>query len=210
MLEVGVRLERAGSIASRDDVFYLTAEEQRRALASPSDRRTLVSSRRAERERLMAAPPALTYGKEAPPPPPYTVFPKDAGANLRAVFWVADRIFGADMKDQAATATVLKGVGAAPGTYTGPVRIIRDETEFEKIRAGDVLVCPVTSPVWSIIFPSVGALVTNTGGVLSHPAIIAREYRVPAVVATSNATEVLHDGQLVTVDGQAGTITVSG
>jgi pyruvate,water dikinase len=84
-----------------------------------------------------------------------------------------------------------------------------DETEFDKIRAGDVLVCPVTSPVWSVLFPSVGALVTNSGGILSHPAIIAREYGIPAVVATANATATLKDGQVVVVDGDAGTVVAA-
>jgi pyruvate,water dikinase len=83
-----------------------------------------------------------------------------------------------------------------------------DESEFGKLRPGDVLVCPVTSPVWSVLFPSVGALVTDTGGLLSHPAIIAREYAVPAVVATGNATALLADDQVVTVDGGAGRIEV--
>ena len=64
--------------------------------------------------------------------------------------------------------------------------------------------CPVTSPVWSV--PSIGALVTDTGGILSHPAIIAREYRTPAVVATGNATALLGDGQMVEVDGSQGTV----
>jgi pyruvate,water dikinase len=85
------------------------------------------------------------------------------------------------------------------------VRVVLGEHEFDKIRAGDVLVCPITSPVWSVLFPSVGALVTDTSGILSHPAIIAREYRVPAVVATGNATSLLHDGRIVSVDGTAGT-----
>jgi phosphoenolpyruvate synthase/pyruvate phosphate dikinase len=68
------------------------------------------------------------------------------------------------------------------------------------------VVCPVTSPVWSVLFPSIGALVTDNGGVLSHPAIIAREYGVPAVVATESGTSVLRDGQVVTVDGTAGVV----
>jgi pyruvate,water dikinase len=68
------------------------------------------------------------------------------------------------------------------------------------------MVCPTTSPVWAVPFPSVGALVTDSGGILSHPAIIAREHRVPAVVATGNATQSLKDGQTVTVDGTAGSV----
>lgn len=90
---------------------------------------------------------------------------------------------------------VLSGIAVSAGSYTGPVRIIRSEREFARLRPGDVLVCPVTSPVWSVLFPSIGALVTDIGGMLSHPAIIAREYRLPAVVATGDATSRLTDGR---------------
>jgi pyruvate,water dikinase len=100
----------------------------------------------------------------------------------------------------------VRGVAACPGRYTGPVRVVTDETEFGKLQPGDVLVCPETTAAWSLLFPSVGALVTDTGGLLSHPAIIAREYRVPAVLATGNATRLLRDGQIVTVDGFTGEV----
>lgn len=83
-----------------------------------------------------------------------------------------------------------------------------NEREFDKLQSGDVLVCPATTPMWSVLFSNVGALVTNTGGILSHPAIIAREYRVPAVVATGNATSLLQDGQIVTVDGDTGKVEI--
>ena len=102
---------------------------------------------------------------------------------------------------------VLSGVAASPGTYRGEVRIVRDETEFERVWAGDVVVCPTTSPLWSLLFPIIGVLVTDEGGALSHPAIIAREHGVPAVVATRVATTTLCDGQQVVVDGGAGTVT---
>ena len=101
---------------------------------------------------------------------------------------------------------LVRGIAASPGRYTGTVRVIMSEHEFGKLQPGDVLVCPITSPVWSVLFSSVGALVTDSGGVLSHSAIIAREYRVPAVVATGNVTAVVRDGQSVTVDGGAGTV----
>jgi pyruvate,water dikinase len=71
-----------------------------------------------------------------------------------------------------------------------------------------VVVCPVTSPAWSVVFPSMGALVTDMGGILSHPAIIAREHGIPAVVGTGNATDVLRDGQTVTVDGTTGVVEI--
>ena len=102
----------------------------------------------------------------------------------------------------------LHGIPASAGTYTGTARVILDESQFGKIRAGDVLVCPTTSPVWSVFFGSVGALVTDVGGVLSHPAIIAREYGIPAAVATGSATELVHDGDTISVNDLQGVVEV--
>nr|NIU60525.1 hypothetical protein [Stutzerimonas stutzeri] len=104
--------------------------------------------------------------------------------------------------------TRLRGLAASPGQYTGPARIIMSEAEFGKLQAGDVLVCPTTQPPWSVLFPTIGALVTDSGGILSHPAIIAREYRIPAVVATGNATSYLKDGQIITVNGNDGIVRI--
>ncbi len=107
-------------------------------------------------------------------------------------------------KQEQPAGDTLSGIPASKGEYTGPVRVIMDESEFHKIQPGDVMVCPMTSPVWSVLFSNLGALVTDSGGLLSHPAIIAREYRIPAVVATGNATSLLQDGEIVSVDGTAG------
>ena len=128
---------------------------------------------------------------------------------IEAMYWWMERMLGpAPGGELAPEAKTLKGIAAAPGRYTGVVRVILNEAEFGKIQAGDVLVCPTTSPVWSLLFSSIGALVTDAGGILSHPAIIAREYHVPAVVATGNSTQRLRDGQTVTVDGTAGIVEV--
>lgn len=208
VLELGRRLAANGSIADASDVFFLEMSEARAALRTPADRTELVARRRGERAWVLAHPGPAEYGTAPAGPPPLSVFPKEAALNLKIITWATDRIFGGTLAPQAA-AQVIKGVAAAPGSYTGTVRVILDETEFDKIEPGDVLVCPITSPVWSIIFPSVGALVTDTGGILSHPAIISREYGIPAVVATANATELLKDGQVVTVDGGAGTVTLA-
>jgi pyruvate,water dikinase len=98
------------------------------------------------------------------------------------------------------------GIGGSPGTYEGTVRVIRGEEEFDKLEDGDVLVCPITSPIWSMLFPQVGALVCDAGGPMSHPAIIAREFGVPAVLSTGDATSTFVDGERVRVDGNNGVV----
>jgi pyruvate,water dikinase len=100
-----------------------------------------------------------------------------------------------------------EGIGASPGSYEGPARIIRGEHEFAKLEDGDVLVCPITSPIWSMLFAQVGALVCDAGGPMSHPAIIAREFGIPAVLGTGAATSTFRDGELVRVDGDNGVVT---
>ncbi|HEV8650500.1 MAG TPA: PEP/pyruvate-binding domain-containing protein [Actinomycetes bacterium] len=210
VLEIGRRLAARGQLDRRDDVFFLTLEEARAALRDGQDRRALVTRRRGERAFVEQHPGPATYGKDPGPPPPLEALPAEARFTMNALLWYIDRIFEAapSSRAQQAGTQVLGGIAASPGRYTGPVRLVMDEFDFGKLRPGDVLVCPITSPVWSVLFPSVGAVVTDTGGLLSHPAIIAREYGVPAVVATGNATGLLRDGQVVTVDGSAGRIEV--
>jgi pyruvate,water dikinase len=135
------------------------------------------------------------------------VLPPEARFATEALLFTVDRILAIDQHGhRPRQSAALRGVAAAPGTYTGPARVIQSEAQFARIERGDVLVCPVPSPAWSVLFSSIGALVTDTGGILSHAAIIAREYRVPAVVATGHGTRTLHDGQIVTVDGNTGDV----
>jgi rifampicin phosphotransferase len=102
----------------------------------------------------------------------------------------------------------LYGMAASPGRYAGTVRVIHSEAEFDRLRVGDVLVCRVFLPVWTVLFPHVGAVVTDFGGILSNPVIVARECGVPLVVATGMGTTLLRDGQVVIVDGTTGTVEV--
>lgn len=209
-LELGRRLAERGRLVSAGDVFFLERAEADRALESGEELRELVERRRGERAWVLAHPAPPSYGKNPGPPPDPSVFPGEAATMLRATLWAIENVFASEASQARQTdSTRIKGTGAAPGSYTGPVRVIMGEEQFDKIEAGDVLVCPITSPVWSVLFPSVGALVTDTGGILSHPAIISREYGIPAVVATGNATALLKDGQIVTVDGVAGTVVAA-
>jgi pyruvate,water dikinase len=100
----------------------------------------------------------------------------------------------------------LRGLPASPGVATDPVRVIRGPAEFDGLQPGDVLVAPATAPAWTPLLARAAAVVTDTGGVLAHTSLVAREYGIPAVVGTGDATARLRDGQVVSVDGNTGVV----
>jgi pyruvate,water dikinase len=103
---------------------------------------------------------------------------------------------------------VIKGLGASPGKVTATARVLFSPEDFGKLKQGDVLVAVTTTPAWTPLFTLASAVVTDIGGPLSHSSIVAREYGIPAVLATGGATRRIRDGQTVTVDGGAGTVTL--
>ncbi|MBB5873697.1 pyruvate,water dikinase [Allocatelliglobosispora scoriae] len=103
-------------------------------------------------------------------------------------------------------AVLLTGTASSPGRATGPVRVVCGVDDFPRVRRGDVLVCHTTDPAWTPLFRVAAAVVTESGGVLSHAAIVAREYAIPAVVGAREAASRLRDGEPVTVDGTLGTV----
>jgi pyruvate,water dikinase len=105
---------------------------------------------------------------------------------------------------------VLQGVAASPGRITGLARVIHGPDEFGQMQPGDILVARITTPAWTPLFALAAGVVTDVGGPLSHGSIVAREYHIPAVLGTGLATERLSSGQRVTVDGDAGTVTLAG
>ena len=104
---------------------------------------------------------------------------------------------------------VLQGTAASPGRATGTARVVSGPADFARLESGDVLVCATTTPAWTPLFAAAGALVTDTGGILSHAAIVAREYGLPAVVGCDVATRAIKDGARVEVDGSAGRVRVT-
>ncbi|MGA7281912.1 MAG: PEP/pyruvate-binding domain-containing protein [Acidimicrobiia bacterium] len=208
-LELGARLADRGQIVERDDVFYLDTSHVGELLDSGKTARDTVLKHKGERVWALNHAGPATFGEDPGPPPSFAGFPEEVKKAMGALLWAVERTFETSLSGRVqADAERIDGIAAAPGKYTGTARKVMDETQFDRIRAGDVLVCPITSPVWSVLFASVGALVTDTGGILSHPAIIAREYQIPAVVATGNATTLIEDGAQVTVDGTNGVVEV--
>jgi pyruvate,water dikinase len=205
-IEIGRRLAQRGTIAEAQDAVFLEEQELRAALLDRRrDLRDLVAQRRAERAWVIAHPGPPSYGK-APSPPDLRGLPPAlrhiAGAIL-CFLELSQPV--AEAQDDGA----ITGVPGSPGLHTGPARVIHEESEFSRLRPGDVLVCPITSPAWSLLFAQAGAVVTDGGGVLAHAAVIAREYAIPAVLATGDATRRLRDGEIVTVDGTAGLVRIN-
>jgi pyruvate,water dikinase len=103
---------------------------------------------------------------------------------------------------------LIKGTPASKGITSGKVRVIENENQFKEFRAGEILVAKQTSPAWTPLFGAAKAVITELGGQLSHAAIVAREYGIPAVVGVNNATEILKTGYTITVDGLKGEIEI--
>jgi phosphohistidine swiveling domain-containing protein len=205
-LEIGRRLVARGQLGVVANVFFLEAHEARSALLDGGRQQDRARVRRGQRAWATANPPPAAYGDPPPDAPPFDLLPTEARLVNEAVLWGFGQFFGTP--SEAGNAAVVVGTAASAGRYTGPVRVVMGEHEFGKIQPGDVVVCPATSPTWSVVVPSIGALVADSGGILSHPAIIAREHGIPAVVGTATGTTTLRDGQSVTVDGTAGVVEV--
>ena len=152
------------------------------------------------------APPSL--GPPPPPPPDLSGLPPAVGRLMRAMFISLGHLFGSSEAQN--EEKILYGLAASKGVYEGPARRVSGPPEFGRIAKGDVLITESTTEAFNILLPLLGGIVTDNGGLLSHAAIVSREYGIPGVVGTREATERIADGMLVRVDGDAGEVTVLG
>ena len=209
LLEIGGRLAARGVLRAADDVMFLEPHEIRAALTQGmqgENGAARVRRRRAERAWVRAHPGPLFHGPAPVPPPPTRGLPAALQRLLRALAW--ELALEETAVVPAAKDGALVGTGASPGRVTGRVRVIRCEEELTQLQPREILVCPSTHSSWAIVFARAAALVTDHGGALAHPSIVAREYGIPAVVGTGCATTQLTTGQLVTVDGTTGRVEV--
>jgi pyruvate,water dikinase len=119
-------------------------------------------------------------------------------------FW--QRFIGGGAPEEKDGKTVLTGLGTSSGQVSAPACVLLSPEDFPRMKLGDVLVATTTTPAWTPLFALASAVVTDIGGPLSHSSIVAREYGIPAVMAARNATRFIRNGQIVTVDGKAGTV----
>lgn len=215
LLEAGRRLAERGFLVDEQRVFFLFRAEVEKALTGQpaADLLQRAEARWTEhkRQQVMELPPQ-TFGTkpEASSAPPRHPLPEALQRAQETRNWYFRRVGfmkGAAVDQPAADhARELRGIGASPGEYSGRARVVRALAEFDRIRPGDVLVCSTTRPTWITIFATIGALVTDEGGILSHPAIASREFGIPAVVATRKATQTISEGQIVHVNGETGSV----
>ena len=190
---VGARLVREGTLGSTDDVFLLYVPEVADALRRPTALVDLVERRRRELARWRRLRAPKTIG--APPAAPGPLTP---GVSLERV----DFDYSVTQDDR----YTLKGVAASPGIARGPARLITGDRDFSKMRAGEVLICRSSTVSWIPLYTMAAAVITEIGGSLSHAAVVAREFGVPAVVACGDVLSTLTDGEPVEVDGTTGIV----
>jgi pyruvate,water dikinase len=165
-----------------------------------------LAERHETRTSLSAKDAPATLGPPPPPRPDPSGLPPAAARVMMAVGFAIDSLFGSSEEEH--EEDMLRGLAASGGVYEGPARRVSGPDTFDRIVQGDVLVTESTTEAFNILLPLLGAIVTDSGGLLSHSAIVAREYGIPGVVGTREATERISDGALVRVDGDAGEVTV--
>lgn len=192
---IGERLTTQKILETPEDLFSLTLDEVQSSSAGAAQFQSLIAERRAQATHFAAVVPPPLLG--APP----TAMPDDPFVRALTKF------FGGP-PPEAQAPNEVGGYAGAPGVVQGTARIARTLAEADRILPGEILVAPTTTPAWSTLFGYIGAIVTDSGGILSHCAVVAREYGIPAVVGTAMATALLQDGQWIEVDGTHGVVRI--
>jgi pyruvate,water dikinase len=189
VLRIGEALATSGVIKASDDVFFLTHDELRSALAGDRHPPGVdVAARRAERAQQAQLVPPSVVGRLHP--------------LTKKLFDGLPRMLGAVRSDT----SVVSGTPASPGRASGLVRVVRGPSDFGDLLPGEILVAPLTAPAWTPLFTLAAAVVTDVGSAAAHASVIAREYGIPAVVGCGDATARLRTGMPVTVDGNTGNV----
>ncbi len=205
ILEAGRRLAAKGKLHDATHAVELEMRELVSMLRGGNDRTAdqAAADVQYRTSRTIADAPHFLGGTPSGPPPS-DWFPPDAARAERAIAIVMGEMFAAREKQKAAS--TVNGFAASPGLITGIARLVLDPLDMGRVRKGDVLITRATAPSYNALLPLLSGIVTDRGGTLSHAAVVAREYGIPAVVGTGNATELIRDGMRVRVNGATGTV----
>jgi pyruvate,water dikinase len=215
LLEVGRRLHEKKTIDDPELAVDASFEELRDMLLGKGGTSEVPSCEELRRRAKFRTTKTVNdadipqwLGAEPSGPPPADWLPKDGRRTQRAIASFLAGLF--DVPAAQRTAVSVKGLPVSPGVYEGTARLVEQEEDFNRIQQGDVLVTRATSPYFNVVLPLLGAIVTDRGGQLCHAAIVSREYGIPGVVGTREATQLVKDGARVRVDGTSGEVTVLG
>jgi phosphohistidine swiveling domain-containing protein len=194
---IGRKLVEAGLLDDPEDVIYLQYNELRVFMANPDslDARSLVSERRDAREQAYSIRPREWVG---------TATQTALDFPYNALWGFPEKFY----RDPPETTGDLRGLAASPGIAEGTARYVASLDDFDQVQKGEILICQMTNPAWVVLFTKISGLVTDAGGTVSHPAVVAREFGIPAVVGTSNATERIKTGDRVRVNGATGVVEI--
>ena len=197
LVAIGRKLVEADVLEQPDDVMFLRYNELRVVMADSSAiaARSLVAERRAERDRSYGFRPPAWIGTATES---QLAFPYLTNWGFPEKFH----------RKQGAVAGEFEGIGGSPGVVEGIARVVLREDEFDEVRAGDILVCHMTNPAWVVLFTKIAGLVTNAGGLTAHPAVLSREFGIPAVVGTQDGTQRISTGDRIRVDGTGGRVEI--
>jgi pyruvate,water dikinase len=207
VLEIARRLAAAGRIVDPDDLFHASYTDMRAILrdsAGPSADE--LAARAKARAALDPRDMPDCLGDPPHPPPPLDGLPPAVARTMTAIGLGMANLFGSS--EEPNEAKLARGIGVNEGVYEGTARVLADATELHRLEEGDVLVTQSTTEAFNLALPILGAIVTDFGGLLSHAAIVSREFGLPAVVGCLGATQLIPDGARVRVDAAAGEVHV--
>ena len=206
-LAAGRRLAARGRLHDPDDFVFADIDEMCALLEGAATPTAEELAERHTHHRTYTAKDAPVHLGDPPPPmPDPSMLPPPMARLMAAIGTALGEMFA--VSEEAHDETVIRGLGASSGMKEGIARRVAGPTDFDRIQRGDVLLTEATTEAFNILLPLLSAIITDTGGALSHAAIISREYGIPGVVGTRDATERIADGTRVRVDGDAGTVTV--
>lgn len=193
---IGKKLVEAGALDDPEDIVFLKYNELRYLIGDLEgfDARSIVTQRKAERAEAEKIKPKDWIG---------TATESQLEFPYLSLWGFPDRL---DI-EQGGVETVT-GIGASPGVVEGTAKVVSSIDEFDEVKKGDVLVCQMTNPAWTPLFAMISAIVTDAGGTVSHPAVMAREFGIPAVIGCSVGTSRIKSGDRVRVDGSSGVVEV--
>jgi pyruvate,water dikinase len=197
LVALGEKLVEMGVLDAPDDVILFRYNELRAFIGNPTgmDGRAIVAAAKAKRAAADAIQPRDWVG---------TVTATQLAFPYLNLWGFPDKFH----RSSEVEVGKVKGIAGSPGVVEGVARVVMSEAEFDSLQQGEILVCQMTNPAWQVLYGKIVAVVTDAGGTVSHPAVLAREYGIPAVVGTSGGTVRIKSGDRLRVDGNVGVVEI--